>query len=523
MAGLGEACTHIAAVLFYLEAMARIRGSSVCTQQKCQWIIPAFQKDIPYLPVAELDFTSAKAKKKKLDEAAINGSVYAACSSSNPAQPSDVLPPRTDELESFFHNISRCKSSPGILSLVPEFQDRYIPKTSLPEFPTCLQDLFDPQLAKATYPSLASSCESVQIDMSEEMARNVEEATREQSRSKLWYKYRAGRVTASKMKRVCRTSLEKPSHRLIKEICYPEAFKFSSKSTCWGCEHENSAREKYAEIMAASHDEFTVASCGLVLNPEWPHLGASPDGVVCCKCCGNGVLEIKCPYCHRYDSVKDLSNDSSSCLKTSDLDNSLHLDQDHAYYFQVQTQIFLSQVAYSDFCVCTFPPGTTSPQIHIERIYPNYQLWHTCVDKSTEFFQTCLLPELLGRWYSQGPSLSSHCDVSISGDQTATAKPADSVQLLATNDRQDSTSQLATDGNYQCMPSCSTSSSSSSCDTQHRLYCYCQQPEGTDEMIGCDNPACAIEWFHTSCLKLKRIPKGKWYCPDCRVNPSPHQ
>ena len=48
-------------------------------------------------------------------------------------------------------------------------------------------------------------------------------------------------------------------------------------------------------------------------------------------------------------------------------------------------------------------------------------------------------------WYSQGPSLSSHSDVSISGDLTTTTKP-DSVQLLATNDHQDSTSQLATDG-----------------------------------------------------------------------------
>ena len=111
--------------------------------------------------------------------------------------------------------------------------------------------------------------------------------------------------------------------------------------------------------MAASHDEFTVASCGSVLNQEWPHLEAPQDGIVCCKCCGKGVLQIKCPYCQHYDSVKDLSKENSSCLKTSDLDNSLHLDQDHAYYFQVQTWIF--QVAYSDFCVRTFLPGATIP------------------------------------------------------------------------------------------------------------------------------------------------------------------
>ena len=180
----------------------------------------------------------------------------------------------------------------------------------------------------------------------EEMARNIEEATREQVDLSYGINTELGELTASKMKQACRSSLENPSQHLIKEICYPEGFRLGSKSTCWGCEHENSAREKYIVCQNngsnASHDEFTVASCGLVLNPEWPHLGASPDGVVCCKCCGNGVLEIKCPYCHRYDSVKDLSKDSSSCLKTSDLDNSLHLDQDHAYYFQVHAQMFLS-------------------------------------------------------------------------------------------------------------------------------------------------------------------------------------
>ena len=32
-------------------------------------------------------------------------------------------------------------------------------------------------------------------------------------------------------------------------------------------------------------------------------------------------------------------------------------------------------------------------------------------------------------------------------------------------------------------------------------------------MIFCDNDDCPIQWFHTSCLKMKRVPKGKWFCP----------
>ena len=58
MAGLGEACTDIAAVLFYLEALARIQGTETSTQQACQWIIHEVIKD--------MDFTSACGKKGNL-------------------------------------------------------------------------------------------------------------------------------------------------------------------------------------------------------------------------------------------------------------------------------------------------------------------------------------------------------------------------------------------------------------------------------------------------------------------------
>ena len=59
----------------------------------------------------------------------------------------------------------------------------------------------------------------------------VEQETRKQSKSKLWYKQRAGRITASKLKDITRTSLENPSRHLIKSICYPESYRFSTAAT----------------------------------------------------------------------------------------------------------------------------------------------------------------------------------------------------------------------------------------------------------------------------------------------------
>ncbi|XP_052278209.1 inhibitor of growth protein 1-like isoform X1 [Dreissena polymorpha] len=52
-------------------------------------------------------------------------------------------------------------------------------------------------------------------------------------------------------------------------------------------------------------------------------------------------------------------------------------------------------------------------------------------------------------------------------------------------------------------------------DPDEPTYCLCEQVS-YGEMIGCDNDACAIEWFHFNCVGLTSKPKGRWYCPKCR-------
>ena len=45
--------------------------------------------------------------------------------------------------------------------------------------------------------------------------------------------------------------------------------------------------------MASTHTNFECRTSGLVV---YPFLGASPDGVTLCGCCGEGIVENKCPY-----------------------------------------------------------------------------------------------------------------------------------------------------------------------------------------------------------------------------------
>ena len=68
MAVLGEVCTHVAAVLFYIKTSTRLNGKVACKQEKYEWVIPSYQKNIPYCPINDLDFTSAKGKKKSIDD-----------------------------------------------------------------------------------------------------------------------------------------------------------------------------------------------------------------------------------------------------------------------------------------------------------------------------------------------------------------------------------------------------------------------------------------------------------------------
>lgn len=67
MAGCGEVCTHVAAMLFSIEAVVRIRDAKTVTDKAAYWKLPSEMKQIEHTRVSHIDFTSAKGLKKKLD------------------------------------------------------------------------------------------------------------------------------------------------------------------------------------------------------------------------------------------------------------------------------------------------------------------------------------------------------------------------------------------------------------------------------------------------------------------------
>lgn len=60
---MGSTCTHVAAMLFQLEAATKIRASKTVTESKAYWLLPGGVKDVPSAPVSDIDFSSAKSKR----------------------------------------------------------------------------------------------------------------------------------------------------------------------------------------------------------------------------------------------------------------------------------------------------------------------------------------------------------------------------------------------------------------------------------------------------------------------------
>lgn len=126
----------------------------------------------------------------------------------------------------------------------------------------------------------------------------------------------------------------------------------------WGCEHEKVALESYIK-KSGHHTDIVVSESGLVIDASYPHMGASPDGIVTCACCGRGVIEIKCPYSCRDKTFLEATGD----------------------YYQVQAEMKFCQCLYCDFFVWS------EEDIVIERIVPDIEFIESALEKATMFFK----------------------------------------------------------------------------------------------------------------------------------------
>ncbi|KAJ4929615.1 hypothetical protein JOQ06_018638, partial [Pogonophryne albipinna] len=129
----------------------------------------------------------------------------------------------------------------AILSVIEGHSHRYTPKTVQLDLPTPLTSLYQSSRLVLDLPALLEEGAKVfdELNLTPEQCLLVEEKTRKQSRSRVWFEQRAGRVTASSFHEAAKTE---SSSSLIKRVCYPRSSQFSTEATRWGLQNEDTAK-----------------------------------------------------------------------------------------------------------------------------------------------------------------------------------------------------------------------------------------------------------------------------------------
>ncbi|XP_038075987.1 uncharacterized protein LOC119743813 [Patiria miniata] len=312
--------------------------------------------------------------------------------------------------------------------------------------------------------------------------------TARQAASSLWAEQRQGRVTASVVGDCVGCVKDDGSLSGHSQVARVLNYYGSPRSAAldWGKTQEPVAKKQYVAWHRLHHQHKGVAcdDTGLWISTECPYVAASPDGIVRCKECGTGLLEIKNPYTHRLLDIEALSTKKGSCLTMEN--GVLQLRRSHQYYAQVQVQMWCTGYKWSDFVVRTV---SKSNNIYVERILFDEEYIANIQPKLYTFFVNGVVAELLS-----GAIRKVVTDKSV-------RKVMESILVRIEKSRPSSNAVHVA---YPC----------GVCNEE------CDSDPGEDgrSSIGCD---VCNRWFHYSCVGIQgsegflKKRKSVWKCSAC--------
>ncbi|XP_069110245.1 uncharacterized protein [Argopecten irradians] len=394
-AGQGEACNHIAALLYAISDIAEKKreGKLAPTSTKCKWNNPRKRKLSP----------------KKSQDIKFRKSLFGRNES---VEDDDVKIGSETKLNlKLSTNVNRFRakllqnqSKAGWLTNFPmeTSEDLTLPVLHNVDFHYCDHVDLTNVDCKTTFSNHFNS-----MEVTEAQCQQIECLTRNQSKSYAWVEARKGRLTASNFGRIVKMREGTLLEPTVKDIfAYTDIVR--NKYVQWGKQHEAAARRAYINFMKKEHPGINVKQSGLVVNCKYPHLGASPDGCVYCGHCVNsnasGLLEIKCPASDKWKFVspEECSQDPKFCCELND--GKVMLKRTHNYYYQVQGQMALSQKQWCDFVI-----WTCTGKISVERIPFDKDFWEDVVKKLNIFYKNAVIPELYSRRVQRGKQLFDVC------------------------------------------------------------------------------------------------------------------
>ena len=262
-------------------------------------------------------------------------------------------------------------------------------------------------------------------------------ATREQSTSLEWRTQRCRRLTASNCLPACKIGelvrKESPeaaarAHNFVKS----NVWKLDSSSDLqtsfmkYGIDSEPDAIKKYEE-----QTQTKVCRTGLWVNPEFPFLGCSPDGLVG----DNGLVEIKSLKVFKNNTIKDVTSGKVSLPKDAMRKQCFTIKEgkcvlrgNHAYYHQVQIQLLVTERLFCDFVLYA-----QDGEVSVERIYRNESVITEILSNLTTLWRRVIGPEIFEMRVPRGlypfvlpvpqtEKIPGHQDVPEKGDKIAEHK-----------------------------------------------------------------------------------------------------
>ena len=239
----------------------------------------------------------------------------------------------------------------------------------------------------------------------------LEEVTRSQSANDRWHVEHVGRITASMVHRAKNAAISKSPDSFIHDIMKYRTADGKPLSgddpRQHGLRTEGVARDAYIAMMETDGGSVVVEEHGLFVSTEFPFLATSTDGLISdSRTSGKGVLEIKCPVGRK--QIRDLmASRRNFCLKEG-VDGALSLRKTHAYHTQVQFEMAITGCQWADFVVFSLledDDGGLNYDIFIQRVSFSKQFWaETLLPALKKSFLLVVL-ELLTRRVHRGVPL----------------------------------------------------------------------------------------------------------------------
>ena len=344
-AGDGGCCKHVSAALYQLvdyklSGLKSIPDDKTCTDVLQQWNIPGERKNDTAIKYETLLFEKADVEKdlKRSRKRPLVGTKRLYCATPDFARSG----PSKEKLKSLHDELKTLNQGNYLSSLIEgnNFEKSTFFSTSVSDiesqgiaanksstntdilinliFEKFNFDNFDTSLLNESEIKFVKD----HLPYNSFTLRNIEHTTKSQSDCDSWHSERHKRITASNFGRIVNRRKNVYPNSLLKTLLTRE--KFKSSACKWGLDNEKVVTSRYETLK-----NVNVTHCGLVINPRWPWLACSPDGLVEQK-----AIEMKCPYARKDLDIQDACHGKGFFMK---LENEApKLKENHCYFYQCQ-------------------------------------------------------------------------------------------------------------------------------------------------------------------------------------------